>query len=53
MAAPNDAKKDSAAGKSKWLNVFIWVTVAVLVILTAAWIVWAEHQPAAQSMWGD
>jgi hypothetical protein len=53
MTAPNETKKDPAPGKSKWLNVFIWVTMAVLVILTVVWIVWAEHQPAVQSMWGD
>lgn len=53
MTPPSETKKDSARRKSKWLNVFIWVTMAVLVILTAVWIVWAERQPSVQSMWGD
>ena len=37
--------------KSKYLNVIIWVTIALVVVLIGAWTIWASHQPELRSTW--
>ena len=32
-------------------NILIWAVIAMLVVGTAAWMVWAGHQPRLESIW--
>jgi len=37
--------------KSSLLNAITWISIALLLILIAAWTVWAGHQPDRRSIW--
>jgi hypothetical protein len=33
------------------INILMWALIAISVIVTAAWMVWAGHQPETHSSW--
>jgi hypothetical protein len=37
--------------KPSLLNTITWVGIGLILILIAAWTVWAGHQPNLQSIW--
>jgi multisubunit Na+/H+ antiporter MnhB subunit len=37
--------------KSSLLNIITWVGIGLILILIAAWTVWAGHQPDLHSIW--
>jgi hypothetical protein len=37
--------------KSSPANVILWIVIGLILILVAAWTVWAGHQPDVPSEW--
>ncbi len=37
--------------KSKYLNVLLWVAIALVAVLIGAWTIWASRQPELRSIW--
>jgi hypothetical protein len=46
----NNAPKESKPKRSP-ANALAWALIALLATLTAAWMVWAAHQPEVRSSW--
>jgi hypothetical protein len=51
MSSPDQRAKKDVTRKSKLLGAIAWVTIGLLVILTAVSMVWAGRQPEVHSMW--
>ncbi len=41
----------SARVKPKYFNVILWVAIALVAVLIAAWTIWASQQPDLRSIW--
>ena len=42
---------DRLRRKSSPLNIIAWIGIGLLLVLIAAWTVWAGHQPDLHSIW--
>jgi hypothetical protein len=51
MAKQTPPHDNSAHVKSKYLNVLLWVVIALVVVLIGAWTIWASRQPDLHSVW--
>jgi hypothetical protein len=51
MAKQTSNHDGSAHVKSKYLNVLLWVAIALIAALIGAWTIWASQQPGLRSMW--
>jgi hypothetical protein len=40
-----------AHAKSKYLNIILWVAIALVAVLIGAWTIWASQQPDRPSIW--
>jgi hypothetical protein len=45
MAKQTPPHDNSAHVKSKYLNVILWVAIALVAVLIVAWTIWASQQP--------
>jgi hypothetical protein len=46
--SPHD---NSSHVKSKYLNIMLWVAIALVAALIGAWTIWASRQPDLHSVW--
>jgi len=51
MAKRTPNHYSSAPVKSNYLNVILWVIIALVVVLIGAWTIWASKQPNLHSIW--
>jgi hypothetical protein len=51
MAKRTPNHEDSTQVKSKYLNVMLWVAIALIAVLIGAWTIWASQQPELRSIW--
>lgn len=51
MANQTPDRDNSTHVKSKYLNVMLWVVIALVVVLIGAWTIWASQQAELRSIW--
>jgi len=51
MAQQTSPHDNSAHVKSKYLNVLLWMVIALVVVIIGAWTIWASQQPELHSVW--
>ena len=51
MAKRTPPHDSSPSVKSKYLNVLLWVAIALVAALIGAWTIWASQQPEIRSIW--
>ncbi len=51
MATQTPNHENSAHVKSKYLNVMLWLAIALIAVLIGAWAVWASRQADLRSIW--
>ena len=53
MIDDNAGAIHESKGKLRHVNTLVWIVIALVLVLIAAWTVWAGHQPFQPSIWGE
>lgn len=51
MARHTPAQDTKTHVKSKFLNMLLWVVIALIVAIIGAWTIWASRQADLHSIW--
>ena len=51
MAKLTPKGNSSGSAKPRYLNVIVWLVIALFAVLIGAWTIWASRQPDRPSIW--